>query len=52
MFIVGPRDAESGSVTVRARDVEKDLGVMPLYKFVEGIKAEIASKRAELGVRP
>jgi len=52
MLIVGPRDAESGSVSVRARGVEKDLGAMPLDKFVEGIKAEIASKRAELGVRP
>ncbi|MFO0836248.1 MAG: threonine--tRNA ligase [Phycisphaerales bacterium] len=52
MLIVGPRDAESGSVSVRARGVEKDLGAMPLDKFVEGIKAEIADKRAELGVRP
>lgn len=52
MLIVGPRDAESGSVSVRARGVEKDLGAMPLDKFVEGIKTEIASKRAELGVRP
>lgn len=52
MLIVGPRDAESGSVSVRARGVEKDLGAMPLDKFVEGIKTEIAGKRADLGVRP
>ncbi|MCC6971015.1 MAG: threonine--tRNA ligase, partial [Phycisphaerales bacterium] len=52
MLIVGPRDAESGSVSVRARGVEKDLGAMPLDRFVEGIKAEIAGKRADLGVRP
>ncbi len=52
MLIVGPRDAESGSVSVRARGVEKDLGAMPLDRFVEGIKTEIAGKRAELGVRP
>lgn len=52
MLIVGPRDAESGSVSVRARGVEKDLGAMSLEKFVEGIKTEIAGKRAELGVRP
>ncbi len=52
MLIVGPRDAESGSVSVRARGVEKDLGAMPLDKFVEAIKSEIASKKAELGVRP
>jgi threonyl-tRNA synthetase len=30
MLIVGPRDAESGSVSVRARGEEKDLGAMPL----------------------
>jgi len=52
MLIVGPRDAESGSVSVRARGTEKDLGAMPLDAFVAAIKAEIAERRGELGVRP
>ncbi|GMV25966.1 MAG: threonine--tRNA ligase [Phycisphaerae bacterium] len=52
MAVVGPRDAEQGMVSVRARGVEKDLGAMKLEAFVEAVKAEIASKKAELGVRP
>jgi threonyl-tRNA synthetase len=52
MLIVGPRDAEASNVSVRARGTEKDLGAMPLAKFVEEIKREVAEKRAELGVKP
>jgi len=52
MLVVGPRDAESRSVSVRARGVEKDLGAMGLEKFVEAIVSEIGEKRAELGVKP
>ncbi|MCC6951884.1 MAG: hypothetical protein IT433_10620, partial [Phycisphaerales bacterium] len=52
MLIVGPRDAESGSVSVRARGIEKDLGAMPLAKFVEGLASEVRERRAELTVRP
>jgi threonyl-tRNA synthetase len=52
MLIVGPRDAESNAVSVRARGIEKDLGAMPLDAFVAGIKTEIAERRAELGVKP
>jgi threonyl-tRNA synthetase len=52
MLIVGPRDAESNAVSVRARGIEKDLGAMPLEAFVAGIKTEIAERRAELGVKP
>jgi len=52
MLIVGPRDAESKSVSVRVRGVEKDLGAMPLAKFVADLAEEIGSKRAELGVKP
>ncbi len=50
--MVGPRDAENKAVSVRARGVEKDLGAMPLAKFVADIEAEIASKSAVLGVKP
>lgn len=52
MAIVGPRDAESNSVSVRVRGIEKDLGSMPLEKFVEALKAEYESKNAVLGVKP
>ncbi|MFZ2873366.1 MAG: threonine--tRNA ligase [Phycisphaerales bacterium] len=52
MLIVGPRDAESGSVSVRARGIEKDLGAMPLAKFVEGLASEVRERRADLSVRP
>jgi threonyl-tRNA synthetase len=52
MLIVGPRDAESRTVSVRVRGIEKDLGAMPLDAFVTGLKSEIAERRAELGVRP
>ena len=52
MLIVGPRDAEQNAVSVRVRGMEKDAGGMPLAAFVEGIKAEIAERRATLGVVP
>ncbi len=52
MLIVGPRDAEGRTVSVRVRGIEKDLGAMPLAKFVADLSEEIASKRAELGVKP
>lgn len=52
MLIVGPRDAETNSVSVRVRGVEKDLGAMPLDVFVSAITAEIRERRADLGVKP
>lgn len=52
MLVVGPRDAETRSVSVRMRGVEKDLGAMPLEKFVAGVAEEIAERRAVLGVKP
>jgi len=52
MLVVGPRDAEQGMVSVRARGVEKDLGAMPLEKFVDQIATEIFERHARLGVRP
>ncbi|TVQ64062.1 MAG: threonine--tRNA ligase [Phycisphaerales bacterium] len=47
MLVVGPRDAESRSVSVRARGVQKDLGAMPLEEFVEAIRREAATRGAE-----
>ncbi|MBX3411046.1 MAG: threonine--tRNA ligase [Phycisphaeraceae bacterium] len=52
MLIVGPRDAESRTVSVRRRGTEKDLGAMPLDAFVSALKAEIEARRAELDVQP
>ncbi|GJQ28503.1 MAG: threonine--tRNA ligase [Phycisphaerae bacterium] len=52
LLVVGPRDAEAGTVSVRVRGVEKDLGAMPLSAFVEGVVGEIAIRRADLTVRP
>jgi threonyl-tRNA synthetase len=47
MAIVGPRDAENGAVSVRARGVQKDLGAMSLADFAAGIKKEIDTRGAE-----
>ena len=40
MAVVGPRDAESRSVSVRARGIEANLGEMPFEAFVDGIVRE------------
>ena len=44
LAVVGPRDAESRTVSLRARGRAENLGEMPLEAFVEGIAAEIAAK--------
>lgn len=44
MLIVGPKEAESDSVSVRVRG-EKDLGVMKFNDFLAKIKEDIAKKR-------
>ncbi len=44
MAVVGPRDAEAGQVSLRARGHMKDLGTMSLTGFVEAIKDEIATR--------
>lgn len=46
MLVVGPRDAEQGQVSIRARGIQKDLGALPLGEFVAGIKQEIESRGA------
>ncbi|MFG0259362.1 MAG: threonine--tRNA ligase [Phycisphaerales bacterium JB041] len=46
MAVVGPRDAEAGNVSVRARGVQKDLGAMPLAEFVAGVRREHAARTA------
>ncbi len=44
MLIVGPRDAESRAVSVRAHGIQKDLGAMPLDEFVDSIAEEYRTK--------
>ena len=44
MLVVGPRDAESGSVSVRDR-WEGDLGAMPIDAAISRLKDEIATRR-------
>jgi threonyl-tRNA synthetase len=43
MFVVGPRDAEQGTVSVRDR-IAGDLGAMPLAAAIEKLQAEVAAK--------
>ncbi|MDP7069915.1 MAG: threonine--tRNA ligase [Phycisphaerales bacterium] len=40
LLIVGPRDAEAGTVSVRARGIERDLGAVQLQAFVDAIATE------------
>ena len=44
MLVVGPRDAEAGTVSVR-RKGEGDLGAMPLAGFLERIAGDIRTKK-------
>jgi threonyl-tRNA synthetase len=44
MLVVGPRDAEQGTVAVRDR-IEGDLGSMPLAAAIDKLLEEVRSKR-------
>ncbi len=45
MLVVGPRDAEAGTVSVRDRASENpDLGAMPVDELVRRLTAEVADK--------
>ncbi|MGA0846710.1 MAG: His/Gly/Thr/Pro-type tRNA ligase C-terminal domain-containing protein, partial [Luteolibacter sp.] len=43
MLVIGQREAEEGSVSVRHRDRD-DLGTMPLDQFVSSLLEEIANR--------
>ena len=43
MLVIGAREAESGSVSVRHRDRD-DLGAVPINEFVSTIQQEIATR--------
>jgi len=45
--IVGPKDQESESVSLRAFGIEQPLGSMPLEAFASGITQEIGTRGAE-----
>jgi threonyl-tRNA synthetase len=44
LLIVGPRDAEAGTVSVRARGIERDLGAVSLEKFVAALAGEVGDR--------
>jgi threonyl-tRNA synthetase len=46
MLVVGPRDEEQGTVSVRARGHQKDLGAMPIGEFVERVADEARRRLA------
>ena len=43
MMIVGPRDAENGTVSIRDR-IDGDLGAIPVEKAIAKFQSEIADK--------
>ncbi|MCA9305205.1 MAG: threonine--tRNA ligase [Phycisphaerales bacterium] len=48
MAVVGPRDAENGTVSVRIRGVQNDLGQMALDAFVSALAEEYRSRGATM----
>ncbi len=52
LAIVGPRDAENGTISLRARGEEKDLGAIKLETFVAAVQREYETRSATLGVKP
>jgi len=51
LLVVGPRDAEQRSVSVRARGIMKDLGAMPLEGFAQAMRDEVDSRGARTVVK-
>ena len=49
LLVVGPRDAQSRSVSVRARGIQKDLGAVPLDECVS-VLADEAATRGEMSL--
>ncbi|MDG2094759.1 MAG: threonine--tRNA ligase [Phycisphaerales bacterium] len=44
VVVVGPRDEENQTVSVRAHGIEKDLGAVALEDFVQAISSEVADR--------
>ena len=51
MFVVGPKDMEAGTVSVRDR-IEGDLGAMPTAAAVEKLLAEVRSRQVRQVAKP
>ena len=47
MLIIGKREVESNSVSVRQRD-EQDLGAMPFIEFLAKVKEQISTRSLNL----
>jgi len=47
LLVVGPRDAESGTVSLRARGIRRDLGALPLEDFVRAVAEEVRTRGAQ-----
>jgi threonyl-tRNA synthetase len=43
MFVVGAKEAETNTVSVRTRK-DRDLGARPLADFIETLRKEIATR--------
>ena len=50
MLVIGPRDAEAGTVSVRDR-IEGDLGAMPIAEAIAKLTEEVEEKRVKQVVR-
>ncbi|MBI1903389.1 MAG: threonine--tRNA ligase [Planctomycetia bacterium] len=50
MFVVGAREMEGGSVSVRDR-IDGDLGAMPLVAAIDKLKAEVAARTVRQKVK-
>src|SRR5262249_37914477 len=50
MFVVGPKDAEAGTVSIRDR-LEGDKGATPLPAAIEKLQAEVRTKQVR-GLKP
>jgi threonyl-tRNA synthetase len=46
LLVVGPRDAQQGAVSVRARGIRQDLGTLPADQFVSALRREISTRGA------
>ena len=44
LFVVGPRDAEAGTVSVRAHGIARDLGAVELDALLDSMQEEIATR--------
>ena len=51
ILVVGPRDAENQTVSVRAHGIEKDLGAVGLDEFTTALAEEVSSRSHGTAIR-